>query len=109
MGGLCHILDVDGRTPVCVDLPTCAEWFESHDGRVRESHWLFVNGFTSSQVRLSTIFVPFDTAESEHPRLFETMIFGGPYDKRSWRSSTWKEAEDRHDAVLRAIGMGVEP
>ena len=105
--GLCHILDDDGRTPICVDLPTCADWFETHDGAIAHSGAIHMPSQTL--VRISTIFVPFDTADPEHPRLFETMVFGGPHNHHTERYTTWQEARMGHERVVRAILMGMAP
>lgn len=40
------------------------------------------------------------------PRLFETMIFGGPADGHSWKYATWDEAEKHHDVAVKLARTG---
>lgn len=48
-------------------------------------------------VDISTVFLGFDHGFGQGlPILFETMIFGGPYDQWQRRYCTWDEAEAGH-------------
>jgi hypothetical protein len=49
---------------------------------------------------VSTVFLGMDHQLGEGPPLlFETVVIGGPYDKKMWHCSTWAEAEARHAAA----------
>lgn len=43
------------------------------------------------------------------PLIFETMIFGGPFDMHQWRYATEAEAIAKHDQILAAVRDGIEP
>jgi len=83
---------LDGRNPIpCADFMTRARWFETSDRRVAKSDF--------GDVRVSTVFVGLDRSFGDGPPLlFETMIFGGPFDQDKYqeRCSTWEEAEAQH-------------
>jgi hypothetical protein len=83
---------LDGRNPIpCTDLMTRARWFETSDRHVAKTD--------IGDVRVSTVFLGFDRSFGQgSPLLFETMIFGGPFnqDKYQERCSTWEEAEAQH-------------
>jgi hypothetical protein len=106
--GLCHILDTDGRTPICVDFETCAEWLGSHNSNVAATTIRY-DLARQEAIRVSTIFVPFDTADSEHPRLFETMVFGGQHGGATFRWPSWEEAERGHTGIVAALFRGAAP
>ena len=73
------------------------------------TEWLFKNPngvaktvrfdrFTSEteEIRVSTKFllgINHCWVTGEEPILFETMVFGGPWDHKQWRYSTWDQAE----------------
>jgi hypothetical protein len=38
----------------------------------------------------------------------QTMVFGGQYDDRQWRYSTWDEAVAGHEAIIAALREGTE-
>lgn len=61
--------------------------------------------------RVSTVFLHFDHnwGSNEAPVLFETMIFGGPYDSDMWRYSTWNEAKEGHDKIVHCLKHGINP
>ncbi len=83
---------LDGRNPIpCADFMTRARWFETSDRHVAKSDF--------GDVRVSTVFVGLDRSFGDGPPLlFETMIFGGPFDQDKYqeRCSTWEEAEAQH-------------
>lgn len=55
-------------------------------------------------ITVSTVFLAFDHNFGDGPPLlFETMVFGGDLDGQQWRTSTWDEAVQRHDAVVAAV------
>jgi hypothetical protein len=76
---------LDGQMVRPVDVRRWAKWFETADRIVREDR---ING-----VRVSTVFLGLD-AGCGSPELFETMVFGGMLDQRTWRAATWAQAEE---------------
>lgn len=40
------------------------------------------------------------------PAIFETMVFGGPYNHASWRYSTESEAVSGHEKIVRRLMNG---
>jgi len=83
---------LDGRNPIpCADFMTRARWFETSDRQVAKTDF--------GDVRVSTVFLGLDRSFGQGPPLlFETMIFGGPFDQDKYqeRCSTWEEAEAQH-------------
>jgi hypothetical protein len=62
--------------------------------------------------RVSTVFLCMDhswSREEHAPILFETMIFGGPYDQEMWRYSTYDEAKAGHDRIVNCLKEGINP
>jgi hypothetical protein len=60
-------------------------------------------------VTVSTVFRGIDSNvmfPGRAPQLFETMIFGGPFDLRTWRYATWDEAEAGHEDAVREAKNG---
>jgi hypothetical protein len=52
-------------------------------------------------IRVSTVFLGgFMTYQDRVPKLFETMVFGGPQDGRTEKAETWEEAERNHRAIV---------
>lgn len=51
-------------------------------------------------LRVSTVFLVIDHAMSGPPVLFETMIFGDPYDQECWRWCTEEDAQFGHDRIV---------
>jgi hypothetical protein len=89
---MAHTYILEGRNPIpCTDLMTRARWFETSDRQVAKTD--------IGDVRVSTVFLGFDRSFGQGPPLlFETMIFGGPFDQDKYqeRCSTWEEAEAQH-------------
>jgi hypothetical protein len=83
---------LDGRIPIpCADFITRARWFQASDRHVAKTDF--------GDVRVSTVFLGLDRSFGHGPPLlFETMIFGGPFDQDKYqeRCSTWEEAEAQH-------------
>lgn len=60
--------------------------------------------------RVSTVFLSLDHNWSEgEPLLFETMIFGGPYDTYMERYSTYDQAKEGHERIVNCLKEGVNP
>lgn len=51
---------------------------------------------------VSTVFLGVDVSDT--PRLFETMVFGGPHDLECRRCSTWDEAIRQHFEMVNKLG-----
>jgi len=83
---------LDGRDPVrCADAMARARWFEAYDRHVAKTDF--------GEMLVSTVFLGLDRSFGDGPPLlFETMIFGGPFDQDKYqeRCSTWDEAEAQH-------------
>ncbi len=99
------------RVPVpCEDLMTWARWWEVNENRRVADIKMSVStlGEPGERVcRVSTFFIGLDlnplSFKPEEPLLFETLVQGGPLDGTSTRSSTWKEAEERHEAMVEYV------
>lgn len=98
--GWCGQYILDGHTPVPeYDTITWAMWFEKADRRVAID--------MVKRCRISTVFLGLDHNHSGgEPILFETMIFGGLWDKGGeyqTRCCTWGEAEEMHRVAIVAV------
>jgi hypothetical protein len=59
---------------------------------------------TIGDVRVSTVFLMIDHNWLDGPPiLFETMVFGGPFDEWQWRYHTWDEAVAGHRAIVAGV------
>jgi len=63
------------------------------------------NNITKEKTEISTVFVGFNCnfSEGRDPILFETMIFGGKFDKEIERCSTWDEAVQMHQKAVNKV------
>lgn len=60
--------------------------------------------------RVSTVFLGLDHGDGDGPPLvFETMVFGGPFDQWCDRCSTYDEAEAQHARAVAFCREGVAP
>lgn len=88
---------LNGHRPVLEpDLLTWAAWYEVHTHRMVA--WTHT---TSGDV--STVFLsiePLRVDADSLPLLFETLVFGGPWDGTTRRVATWEEAEQTHKAMV---------
>lgn len=96
-----HNYTLQDKVPVLEpDLLRWARWFEEADRSVAVTH-------LPGGVYVSTVFLGTDHNWTRRgpPLLFETMIFGGPYDQKwSLRCSTWKQAEIQHQqSIIAAV------
>jgi hypothetical protein len=60
----------------------------------------------NDDIYVSTIFTGVNNnflGDGRPPILFETMVFGGEYDKAQWRWSTYEQAIIGHKAIAQAI------
>ena len=87
---------LDGKRPVLASFDAWACFLESDDRIVAQTQ-------VEPGVHVSTVFMGIEPASDlllakdvVEPRVFETLIRGGPAAGRKWYSSTWEEAESRH-------------
>ncbi len=113
---------LDNRTPVEVDEGDCTQtmlkwgmWYGTADRTVKKTRMEVTveNRFTLRAKKLgfievSTIFTGLDHGHgwTKKPLLFETMIFGGEFDKQCWRCCTWGEAEQQHEEICELLKAG---
>lgn len=81
---------LNGHIPVPEpDLMKWVRWFETANRLVSRT--------TTGEVEVSTVFLGLDYGIfNEPPRLFETLVLGGPHDQEGERYETWEEAEIGH-------------
>ena len=91
--------NLNGHDPIpCDDLDTWTNWMEGPDRLVRDSHLIDPG---RNRVRVCTAFLGVDVNFGDgEPILFETVIFGGPFDWNLYRYCTWEEAEHGHAAIV---------
>lgn len=96
MTGKRYILDDDGTPVVEPDLMKWGEWFCRQDRHVAEN--------IIAHVRVSTVFLGINNSFGcGAPLLFETMVFGGPFDGEQRRYSTKDEALAGHAEMLKKV------
>lgn len=90
-----YILDENGNPVVCNDLMKWAAWYETAPARR-------VALDRVGDVTISTIFLGLDHNFSMKgpPILWETMIFGAPFNERMWRYCTREQALAGHAKAL---------
>ena len=88
---------LDGHEPVaCINTHAWGEFMQVNDRRVALTEW--------KDVRVSTVFLGLDHSFGMGPPiLFETMVFGGPFDQERDRYVTWDEAEAGHAAMVKRV------
>lgn len=88
---------LDGQTPIVEkDLMKWAEWFEKSD--------IAVAKYKNGDVSVSTVFLGLNHNYGiGAPILFETMVFGGKFDGEQERYSTWDDAENGHDKMIKLV------
>ena len=95
---------LDGHNPVpCNDLMEWGKWMGIANRIVSQEK---VNG-----AKVSTIFLGIDHSfggPNAAPKLFETMIFGGPYDGYQRRCMFWNEAEAMHKGAVEMVKRAME-
>lgn len=83
--------------PHRVGLKEWAKWMETADRSVALTK--------KNDIIVSTVFwgQAHDFSGKGKPLLFETMVFGGKHDTEQARYSTWEEAEEGHQAMVRRV------
>lgn len=104
-----YVLAEDGKTPVLASSPeqwgAFMERFEAK--RVNDCTFTDPQG---NSVRVSTVFLGLEHNHGEgKPHLFETMLFGGPFDQDCKRTSTWNEALEMHQDAIAWIKSNYDP
>lgn len=97
-----YILDERGE-PIEVDLMTWARWFEHEDRVVLQEH-------PARDVLVSTVFLGLDhgfyfDGLPHPPVLWETMIFGGPFDQFQDRYTSRLDALRGHALALSLVEL----
>jgi hypothetical protein len=95
-----YILNEQGQTVATPDVLTWARWFEQAEAVkqrvVKQDH--------VGDVLVSTVFLALDHAFGGGlPILWETLVFGGPFDGEMARYVTRGEAEEGHDRMVRRV------
>lgn len=86
-----------------IDQRKWAELFESVEYRI-------IGSLEENDIHISTVWLGLDHNWGRGaPLIFETMIFGGPYDQRQWRWHTENEAEQAHQVIVTAFREGMDP
>jgi len=99
---------LEGHTPVQEpDLMKWERWFETAERRVAltEKNGIRLLHYLSKRfepVRISTVFLGINHQffGEGKPLLFETMVFGGPFDGQIEQCSTWEQAERQHKEMV---------
>jgi len=88
-----------GHDPIpCEDFTTWTTWMDGPDRLVQDTELI---DSACDQVRVCTAFLGVDVNFADGaPVLFETVVFGGPYDWELYRYCTWEEAQQGHAAVV---------
>ena len=91
---------LEGKVAVkCFDV---LEW-----GKSCESSNRTVAKTTVGGADVSTVFLGLDHSfGSGPPLLFETMVFGGPFDQEQKRYTTWEQAEKGHNKMVQKVKDG---
>jgi hypothetical protein len=101
-----YTLGADDEAVACDDFYAWVRWFED-SGAERQLH----RARPAQGVTVSTVFTGFDLAFQNQgpPLLWETRIFGGPYDCYVEAATTREEATRTHDRIVKAIFHGEDP
>ena len=100
------ILAADGRTPVEItDFMEWARWYNETDRKVATDRLMTFegDGDPCGEVVVSTVFISnVGPANNQHgpPRLWETMIFGGPFAYFAASYETYDAAEEGHKKAV---------
>jgi hypothetical protein len=93
-----YILDADGRTAIAVDWLAWARWFEAAAADRIVARTII------GDATVSTVFLGLNHQYGDGPPLiFETLVFAGALDGEMERYSTWEEAEQGHQAMVKRV------
>jgi len=93
-----HYYILVGRDVIpAISVMTWVRWFNEADRTVARTDLGYA--------LVSTVFLGLDhnILGEGPPKLFETLVFGGPLDGEMVRYSTWDEAVEGHDAMLNRV------
>ena len=112
--GLDHYILVNGKIKT-VNLIEFAEWFGNFNNRLIDRTDISNESKYPGGRFISTVFLGMNANQidtligGEQPMLFETMVFGGEFDQRMWRYSSYGEAKRGHWIIVDQIRAGVRP
>jgi len=93
---------LEGKEVVACDMRTWAQWFCDSIDLQR------VAATTIGDVSISTVFLGRNHAfNGGPPMIFETMVFGDPFDQEMERCSTWEQAESQHAAMCERVRLAM--
>lgn len=94
-----------GKEAVPCEIMEWVEWIST----VGETARIVKKTDLPGGVHVSTVFLGVSSPFfSEHPFLFETMVFGGEYDRYVRKYYTWEEAEAGHEETIQKV-FDVDP
>jgi hypothetical protein len=94
-------LDSDNNPIPCSEVFEYEEWFMKHGTTVAQTKFLDTKNIN---INVSTVFLGLDHSyNSTVPILWETMVFGGPFDQQSVQYSSFKDALKGHNIVVDGI------
>jgi hypothetical protein len=89
------------------DLFLWAAWLEKDERIVKQEYVTELGELVSpfTHPRVSTVFLGLDHnfMGKGPPILFETMVFGGPFNHTLWRYATWDEAVTGHERLVECV------
>ena len=92
-----------------------AEWGRMYELRIREEMsddcWWRRRTEIDDEVHVSTVWLGLDHSFGfgGPPLIWETMIFGGPFNDYQWRYPSRPTALDDHERIVRALRAGEDP
>lgn len=89
---------LEGHKPIKADSPqTWSMWFDKADRIVKETQ-------IDTDEKVSTVFLGINLQPGDDPPLlFETMVFKSKFDGEQYRYSTWDEAVEGHNRVVKMV------
>ena len=97
------------KEPVLLDdLQLWASFFEEDEKRIVKQEYVTVLGELCSPFKhpwVSTVFLGLDHnfMGKGPPIVFESMVFGGPFNHEMWRYATWDEAVTGHERLVECV------
>ena len=91
-----YILDKSGQAVAEPDHVRWGEWMQTHDRTIASDR--------VGDTRVSTVFIGINRSiDGSAPKLFETMVFGGPLEYQCDRYATLEDALKGHEAMLERV------
>jgi len=104
-----YVLDQNGEPVAEPDPQVWADWF--FQSKIKEPKLSIVRRSKIGKAIVSTVFIGVDHNFSEDgpPILWESMVFGGPFDHQSTRCSGSREqAEAMHERMIQLVKEATE-